>query len=161
MMVCAGLTALLVGTCLYNIGWKPRALEVFHSLGLIPQWTFFAPQPGVQNLYLLYRDIYSGGESSSWRMLNDMDASRLNATCIWNPRRRLRKALFDLIITLASEASDVQNEALKLSAPYLLILNHLSLLPRFRGVWAVQFMIMVSDPHQTPKLAFQSQIHRI
>ena len=160
-LVLAGLGALLIGTVLYALGVRFRALQVLHRVGFIPQWSFFAPTPGVQNLYLLYRDIHLGGEVTAWRVVHDMDADRGPWTFVWNPRRRLRKALHDLIIGLEIGGSTPRPDLVPLSMPYLLIVHHLSSLPRLDGVWATEFLIMVRDPYDSPRVAFQSDRHRL
>jgi hypothetical protein len=128
---------------------------------LLPQWSFFAPTPGIQNLYLLYRDVHEGGEVTAWRIVHDMDADRGRWTFAWNPRRRLRKALLDLILGMPYDEHRSQPDLFKLSTPYLLIVNHLAGIPRLPGVLATEFLIMESRPHQEPNVAFQSERHRL
>lgn len=161
ILVSAGLGMLLVCTALYALGLKFRGLRRLHTLGLVPQWSFFAPTPGVQNLYLLYRDIHLGGEPTAWRMVHHMDSDRGPLTFVWNPRRRLRKALHDLITGLEIGGPMPRPELVQLSMPYLLIVHHLSSLPRLDGVWATQFLVMVSDPYKVAQVGFQSACHRL
>ena len=52
-------------------------------------------------------------------------------------------------------------EVFKLSTPYLLIVNHLSSLTRLPGALATEFLVMASNPNQLPRVAFQSERHRL
>lgn len=161
-VVGGALGGLLVLTVLYAIGSRSKAVRALHVLGFVPQWAFFAPTPGVQNLFLLYRDVHIGGDATTWRMLHGMDEPRSVWACAWNPQRRLRKALHDLITQLSADrAAAASPELLKMSTPYLLIVHHVSNIPRLSGVWATQFLIMVSDPYEPPQVAFQSELHRL
>src|SRR5690606_33415372 len=89
---------------------------------------FFAPTPGVNNLFLLYRLQYKDGTVGNWKSILDMDRYRSPWTFIWNPNKRLKKTLFDLFVTLTSEdlSNDENKAKVKMSIPYLLILNHLN-----------------------------------
>lgn len=161
LIVVAVLAGLLIATVLYETGPRCRAVRVLFRLGLVPQWSFFAPTPGTQNLYLLYRDLYANGDVTAWRAIHGMDKDRGLFTFAWNPRRRLRKALLDLILALELGRQEIQPELFKLSTPYLLILNHLSGVPRVPGAVATEFLVMASNPNEPPHVAFQSDRHRL
>jgi hypothetical protein len=161
VLVLAVLVGLLVGTILFDVGIRGRGLRALHTYGLLPQWSFFAPTPGTQNLYLLYRDVHEGGDVTAWRIVHGMDVDRGPWTFVWNPRRRLRKALHDLITGLPYSEYQSRPDLFKLSTPYLLIVHHLASLPRLRGAWATEFLIMQSWPHERPAVAFQSELHRL
>ncbi len=160
-IVLAAVGALLAVTVLHNVGRNGAVVNTLHTMGLVPQWTFFAPTPGTQNLYLLYRDVYPDGEVSTWRVVDEMDRYRSAWACIWNPSRRLRKALHDIITGLAYDQADKHAELFKLSTPYLLILNHIARIPRLEGAVATGFMIMMSPPNQPARMAFCSELHRL
>jgi hypothetical protein len=159
VLVVSCLGVLYVATTLHNAGRKVPLPPVLHRVGLVPEWTFFAPTPGVQNLYLLYRDVHFGAETTAWRVVHQMDVNRGWWTFAWNPRRRQWKALHDLITSLEKERSASRPEMVQLSMPYLLMLHHLSRLPRIDGVWASEFIIMVSNPNERPRVAYQSGRH--
>ncbi len=161
MVVAALLAGLLIATVLYETGPRWRVVRALFRLGFVPQWSFFAPAPGTQNLYLLYRDLDVDGDVTAWRVVHGMDEDRPPWSCVWNPHRRLRKALLDLILALELGREEMRPDVLKLSTPYLLILNHLSLLPRPPGALATEFLVMVSNPNQSPRVAFQSERHRL
>lgn len=159
--VAALLAILLTSTVLYETGPRWRVVRALFRLGLVPQWSFFAPAPGTQNLYLLFRDIQANGEVTVWRVVQPMDEDRPAWSFAWNPRRRLRKALLDLILALELGREEMRPDLLKLSTPYLLILNHLSCLARPPGARATEFLVMVGNPNQLPRVAFQSERHRL
>ena len=155
------LTGLLIATVLYETGPRWRIVRALFRLGFVPQWSFFAPAPGTQNLYLLYRDLNVNGDVTAWRVVHQMDENRHPWSFAWNPRRRLRKALLDLILALELGREEMRPDVLKLSTPYLLIINHFSCLQRPPGALATEFLVMVSNPNQSPRVAFQSERHRL
>lgn len=61
----------------------------------IPQWRFFAPNPGIEDLYLLYRHSLDGSDPwGQWLEVPIYEApGRLSF--VWNPGSRSAKALFD------------------------------------------------------------------
>lgn len=148
-------------TLAYHLGAKLRILDHLDALSLVPKWHFFAPRPGMRNLYLLYRDRYATGDVSVWRVLHGMDRFRPGWSFIWNPDKRLRKTLYDVLVTLAAEdyTADDATRRVKLTAPYLLLLNHVSSLPRPDGVVATQFLVMEGEAGQTPRKVFCSELH--
>jgi hypothetical protein len=162
-MIITFLSVYFLLTVVYHIIAKNVAGRNLDVLGLIPKWHFFAPTPGIRNLYLLYRDKYPTGEIGNWTMLHDMDCFRSPWSFIWNPTKRLRKTLFDAIVALVSE--DVTNERnrllVKLSIPYLLILNHVSSIPRNTGALATQFLIMENYADERSNHVFCSDLHSL
>lgn len=61
----------------------------------IPQWRFFAPNPGIEDLYLMYRTRAHDDEPwGRWVELPLREASS-PLTVVWNPGSRASKALFD------------------------------------------------------------------
>src|SRR6516165_3344166 len=65
--------------------WKYRDV-----CGIIPLWTFFAPNPGMTDYHLMWRDRYADHSCSPWHEVVAPSASWLKA--IWNPHKRSRKA---------------------------------------------------------------------
>ncbi len=157
ILVVAALPGLGAATVLFGLGGRRHGLRFLHTIGLLPQWSFFAPTPGVQNLYLLYRDVHEGGEATAWRIVHAMDADRGRWTFVWNPRRRLRKALHDLVLGLPYGEHQDHPDQFKLSTPYLLIVHHLAGIPRLHGVLATEFLIMESRPYQPPTVALSAK----
>jgi hypothetical protein len=152
---------LLLATVAHNLGVTNHLLDFLGTLGLVPKWTFFAPTPGTRNFYLLYRDRSSEGLTSPWRVLHGMDRNRSYLTCIWNPERRLRKALHDLITALPYEMLEDRPHLFKLSTPYLLLITHVSSLSRLADAETTQFLIMEDYADERPSLVFCSELHKL
>ena len=128
--------------------------------GLIPHWTFFAPVPGTADYFLLYRDQLLDGSLTDWRELPLCD-SRKPWHCFWNPGKREKKALFDLTSALMREALMDPVEATQISVPYLVLLAHVSGLPRAYAGQGTQFLLMMSDAGGEPKPIFTSAVHAL
>jgi len=153
----------LLVTLAYPLDTKGRVAKNLDFFGLIPKWTFFAPRPARRNLFLLYRDRYPDGAMGNWTMLYAMDRYRSQWSFIWNPAKRLRKTLFDQIVMLLSEDySTEDNKAkIKLSISYLLILNHISSIPRRTDAVATQFLVMENYSDRPSYDVFTSELHAI
>lgn len=61
----------------------------------IPQWRFFAPNPGMEDIYLMYRTRDS--LASLWGRWKDipLQVKQAPLNFVWNPGSRSFKALFD------------------------------------------------------------------
>ena len=142
---------------------RVQALRRFDIFSLLPQYNFFAPTPGTKDFHLLYRFQTADDAFGPWREVT-RPPYRSWTNCLWNPGRRERKALFDLVTTLAKEIRQCSDTGIQVSLPYLVFLNHLShLLPGAEGL-RVQFMVMLSHgslSQEEPRPLFLSQIHRV
>jgi hypothetical protein len=161
VLVTAGLACLLLLAVAHNIGIEWRLLRKLEGMAIVPKWTFFAPTPGTFNFYLLYRDRDSGGGVTPWQVLHGMDRERGRWTFIWNPNRRLRKALHDLITSLPFDLYKTHPHLFKLSMPYLVIISHVAALPRMPSTSETQFMIMKKYLDEPAELVFCSELHRL
>ena len=135
-----------------------RSLDV---AGLIPNWPFFAPVPGTCDYYLLYRDELPDGDVTGWREVSLCD-DRRPWHAVWNPRKREKKALFDLTAALMRDIPRDRLEIVTLSVPYLALLSCVSALPHAPGARATQFLVMMSDVPQRlvePEPVFTSAVH--
>jgi hypothetical protein len=90
--------------------------------GLIPIWTFFAPNPGMTDYYLLYRDRLPDGSLDNWRKVELKQSENGFRLALWNPTKRNHKALSDMVSSLIRLANHRRSEAL-VTVPYILILN--------------------------------------
>lgn len=93
---------------------RPVAARIgrFDRLGLLPKWTFFAPNPGIHDHHIIYRecdaslDVAKARDAgpvaglSPWRQLADL-CSGHNILFVWNPQRRVTKTISDLVNSLA------------------------------------------------------------
>ncbi|MEA3012468.1 MAG: hypothetical protein QOD42_1013 [Sphingomonadales bacterium] len=152
---------LLLATVVHNLGLKSRRLSLLEGLGLVPKWKFFAPKPGVSNYYLLYRDRFADGSVTPWLTLHGMDSDRDAIAFIWNPNRRLRKALHDLITDLPYDLCETQPAIFKLTTAYLVIVKHISTLPRTAESRETQFLIVEKYLDQPAQTLFRSELHRL
>lgn len=123
----------------------------------IPHWNFFGPRPGMFDLQLLYRDHLSHPMYSAWHHVV-LAPPRALHNIFWNPGRRVRKALFDLVVSL--RAVPQTEEALRISIPYLAIMNYVSFLPHVEDVIGTQFAILLLDFNndRTPDIVVVSEI---
>ncbi len=125
-----------------------RWLRRRDPLGLIPQWTFFAPNPGTHDYHLLWRDRLVGGLVTDWSEIELPRGRRGPIAVLWNPEKRANKALLDLVSSLLqlSAAGDVGNRrlGLQISTPYLALLNHVMSQPAAAATEARQFLVVES-----------------
>lgn len=63
-------------------------------IGRLPQWRFFAPNPGVENTHVFFR-ISSAGAWGLWKEIPCRNQLRWYSL-FWNPASRAPKAVFDL-----------------------------------------------------------------
>ncbi|MGY5123171.1 hypothetical protein [Streptomyces nigrescens] len=66
---------------------------------LIPNWRFFAPEPGVHDYAFIYRTTDTDGSRSRWQGV-DLITGRKMQQLVWFPARRPEKAVFDLATEL-------------------------------------------------------------
>lgn len=94
LAVGTALAAHIVLTALDNLPDTKVSLgTLFPWLRKIPQWRFFAPNPGIEDLYVMYRwDV--NDEWSKWTELVFGNRHRFYSA-VWNPGSRAPKALFD------------------------------------------------------------------
>jgi hypothetical protein len=155
---------LLVGAALRQFpqlaGRRPLRWD---AVGVFPGFSFFAPIPGGHDYFLLWRGV-RGGLPGDWREPRLL-RRRTWRSAVWNPEKRVRKAVIDLAGALAHEvAVQTQRDIVMLSVPYLLILQHVSSLGRAAGADAVQFAILTaagSDRERKIDLLVSSAVHRV
>lgn len=131
-----------------------RARDPF---GLIPSWSFFAPNPARTDCHLVYRHVLDDQSVTAWTEAFVWQPSPWRA--LWNPDRRVEKAISDASYPLATR----QNlTGVQWSTPYLLLLNHVTALPRPATATTVQFALLGSfgtAPGQPPFVRFASDAH--
>jgi hypothetical protein len=115
--------------------------------GLVPDWRFFAPTPAKLDYHVLYRDRLVDGTMSDWTELQ-FGRPRRWYCFVWNPYRRDRKGMFDLVTEMARIIRDDGEEYLNASVAYLTFLTYVSGLPRMPGSVITQFCVMASDPRR-------------
>jgi len=93
----------------YQFSAVSEKLGPFDRFALLPRWTFFAPNPGMQDHHLVYRECLSGdidlstlqaqeaasANLSSWREVTDL-CPGFAIPLLWNPQRRVTKTITDV-----------------------------------------------------------------
>jgi hypothetical protein len=116
------------------------------TLSRLPQWRFFAPNPGVDNTHLMCR-TYVDDAWSPWQQLPISSSVRWYSL-VWNPGNRAPKVLFDSVQQLRVLGSmGVHLDLVSRNDAYLLLedIVHQQFVGE-PGVDATQFMIMTSRP---------------
>ena len=162
-------TIWILVTVLNHIGqtrrWV-RAIVNYDICAVIPIWTFFAPQPGRTDLYLLYRDRDADGQITLWRDV--LLERRRSWRSFWNARRRIGKGVVDVAPSLTANTEYKSRATVSkkkvLEFPYLLLLNYVCQQPAdFRAVMR-QFAVARTRGHGTeaePEVVFLSAFHRL
>jgi hypothetical protein len=128
-------------SALGQIGFQPvQRLRRMDFLGVVPIWTFFAPNPATGDVYLVYRD----DKTRRWTEISVRRPRRSWLASVWNPDRRAAKALFDIAAEITQASRDSQSkDAIQLSVPYLTLLRFVgSRAAREPDVNAMQFMLL-------------------
>ena len=121
-----------------------RVLKDRDVAALLPSWTFFAPNPGVTDTRLLWRDLRPDGTASAWHEVHPPRASLVRAA--WNPRKRQSKLITDAGAILGRmAAANPDNMAIMVSVAYLLILHGISAQPASPMAVARQFLVLQTD----------------
>ncbi|GHO97534.1 hypothetical protein KSF_075820 [Reticulibacter mediterranei] len=129
---------------------------------LVPEWRFFAPRPAQGDFHLLYQDTLHDGSCTNWTEARPM-LERSWWNIVWNPGKRERKALFDVVNMLNMRLS-VSDKALQGSIAYLMLLNYISSLPRSLSPAFTRFLLMKSHgafPEKEPDILFISGVHEL
>ena len=100
--------------------WLKKLYQITPS-GLVPRYHFFAPTPGTTDYHMLVRVRNPAGQFSAWR--DATPSQRRWWNFLWNPDRRTRKALHDLVTRLLDESKTSSARATQVSVPYLALLN--------------------------------------
>ena len=135
----------------------------YDVLGLIPRWSFFAPNPGRHDIHLVFRD-WIRDEPTEW---HELDLGSLNSWTrwIWHPERYAFKAVADAAGGLAmasSAARETEARSVMLSTPYLRLLSWAMSQPVPPASTARQFAVIAAQGFgqtQTLELRFLSEKH--
>jgi hypothetical protein len=126
---------------------------------LLPNWKFFAPEPGTSDFRIVLRRLVSG-EWTSWTDITPLRRQRIR--WLWHPAKFEAKAVLDVVAILLDEwrRSNGQLEAIAISWPYLVLLQYVSGFADRAS--QVQFSIVQSrgfDSHRETIPLFASGIH--
>ena len=141
-------------------------LTNYDICGVIPIWTFFAPNPGNTDVHLLYRDRSPDGDVTPWRDI--ALERRQSAWEFWNPRRRIGKAVVDVVPDLMTHTTYEPREPVGkrkvLEFPYLLVLNYVCHQPPDFRADMRQFAVARTRGFSTthdPDIVFLSAFHKL
>jgi hypothetical protein len=143
-------------------------LRQYDLCGLIPNWSFFAPNPVAFDYHLLYRDELWDLTLTDWTEVSIVK-ERPWWCFLWNPKRRRKKALFDSCSMLLRLSTTLRKQgnmnpvALHRSVPYLMLLNYISHLEHLPARGTQFLVIRTFGPTSEPKpaLVFMSQFHAL
>ena len=151
-----------------------RRITNLDICGLVPIWTFFAPNPGDTDVHLLFRDRDQDGRVTCWREVKL--TGRRWILHLWSPQRRINKAIVDVAFDLARpdelnedakpapDGPKLVNKQRVLSFPYLLVLNYVSSLTGDFGAVERQFVIARTPGmrgRSAPDVRLVSAFHRV
>jgi hypothetical protein len=128
---------------------------------LIPQWSFFAPEPAFWDFHLLYRDRYPDGTYTEWTEAIPPESRRW-WSFVWNPGKRQRKALFDAVVELSGRVQ-LGDRSLEASISYLTLLTYVTSIMRTAKPELMQFAIVrtLGINRRAPDAIFRSKAHSV
>lgn len=145
--------------------WKEKLIR-WNAFGIIPYYSFFAPFPGRFDYHLVVRILPSEGEVSRWFEV-DRFGNRPWYGFLFNPQKRPRKAMFDMVAELLSAARThpADERLMYVSYPYLAFLiiaqNFVERESRYFWPRAYQYAIIAgcNDNSVEFELLFCSAMH--
>ena len=133
--------------------------------GLIPRWTFFAPNPANTDYQLYYRDRLRDGRLTDWREAPVRGEKPLRVA-VWNPEKRRQKALSDFMRSIARSLRNAKGDAdtLQLNLGYIALLHFTSNSPHDAESVTTQFAVWQTygfRPSRKPRLVMHSRFHAL
>lgn len=114
--------------------------------GFLPNWSLFAPSPGVTDYWVMVRDRVGEAEPGPW-VVAHCPEPRVWPHALWYPDKVQAKAVFDLVHQLADAIRTLGDPSLlERSAPYLQLLHFVRHLPRSGEADQRQFAIVLREP---------------
>lgn len=138
-----------------------RRIPMRHAVAnVLPNWKFFAPEPGRSDSRLAFREFVAG-EWGGWQEVHPVERSRWRH--VWNPGKFDSKAISDLSSCLLEDAGTVPPQALVLCWHYLALLEFVQ---RSASGSASQIMFALLDTagfkgERSLRLRFISAVHRV
>jgi len=133
-----------------NARWLSRIVR--NDFGLVPSWTFFAPNPGRSDIRLVYRDRLPNGVSTQWQEACQKPL-RNKWRFIWNPEKFKEKGVLDIALSLSRtvKSSDGKPAIAMLMWPYLVLLDRVLSEPRQTTGANRQFAILSTEGATAPR----------
>jgi hypothetical protein len=129
-------------------------------LGLIPLWTFFAPNPARADPRVVWREEFDG----AWEGVRELHFGfgAMGIRWLFNPQLILNKSISDLVRSLLTLDSDDEGRSLLLSPAYITLLRMVMQQPRRPGCSGIQFAVVRTSgggaTRQT-ETVFLSEVH--
>lgn len=148
----------------FGFTWFDKITRHDH-FALLPLWTFFAPNPGQSDYHLVYRDRKTDGSVTEWHEI-EMTERRKPFGFIWNPEKRSKKVLSDVVTSIVSSipTANESDQVIMLSIPYLILLNVVTHIDgEGQGTYR-QFVLVETfgfNPTSEPRLVLRSDFHLI
>jgi hypothetical protein len=160
--LCGAMLVVTAASQLRRFGWA-QWLKRYDACAYIPAWTFFAPNPGVNDTRVLWREQLLDGTVGPWHEMVPPQSGLLRA--VWNPTKRARKAVTDCGPMVVRMISRNKTSALPmLGLPYLMIVQHMASLHGSPIGLARQFTVVSTQGSDTDdglfELLFISHWHR-
>lgn len=130
--------------------------------GVIPLWTFFAPNPARADSRLIWREQH-GDKWDDWREMH-FGFAPVGIRWLINSNLILNKAINDLVSSLLKMRPELEDRSDTLSAPYLTLMCFVLDQPRITGCSSVQFAIVRSSLglyERHVEIAFLSEVHQV
>jgi len=130
-------------------------LRPFGVFGLLPDYTFFAPDPIDLDYHLVIRDFFENGEAGSWREIAIERDGPL--PLLWSTVKRDRQAMLTAVSGLGgiqqfvAPIVDDPEALLQISLPYLFLLHRAVSETRSPGAQARQFMVVETQGFTKPR----------
>jgi hypothetical protein len=131
-------------------------------LGLIPFWTFFAPNPARADSRVIWREEY-GHEWEGWRELH-FGFAPARSRWLVNPELILNKAVGDLVASLLHARLEEEDRSALLSSAYVTLLSIVLAQSRRTGCKSIQFAIVrtsIDSLTRRVDVAFLSEVHNV
>jgi hypothetical protein len=161
-VIFGGLVAVTAATHLRRWRWATW-LKNHDACAYLPTWTFFAPNPGVTDTRVLWREQLADGTVSHWHELVPPCGGLARA--VWNPTKRARKGVTDCAPMIVRLVARNKTSVLPmLSLPYLMLVQHVAGLPGSPLSVARQFTVINTQGSDEGdglfRLLFVSHWHR-
>jgi hypothetical protein len=165
---------LIVLSALLVLWWIISACNQFRSgawmwrvrrhvpLGLIPLWTFFAPNPARADPRVVWREEFDG----VWEGVRELHFGfgAIGTRWLFNPALILNKSISDLVRALLTLDGDDEGRSLLLSPAYIALLRMVLEQPRRPGCSGIQFAVVrtsrAGKARQT-ETVFLSEVHSV
>ena len=140
-----------------------NAIKSRDGLSCIPIWTFFAPNPGIADVQLLYRDVLCDDQLASWQEMPGLTGFSIPG--LWNPKKRAVKCLGDMVGMLQKSVGKCPTSSqICLTIPYVTVLQYVSAFPRPGLSTATQFVLLKTKGYHAEykhRVVFISNFHAL